>query len=47
MGYVCTNCNFRPKIGHPLECPYCGKKTIEKERSAEELLDDIDKISDK
>ncbi|MEM0465209.1 MAG: hypothetical protein QXW97_00735 [Candidatus Pacearchaeota archaeon] len=42
MGYVCTNCNFRPKTNNPIEeCPYCGKKTIEKERSAEELLNDI------
>lgn len=44
MGYVCTNCNFRPKTGEQKECPYCGKKTIEKERSAEELLDEIDKL---
>ncbi len=45
MGYVCTSCNFRPKNGNSKECPYCGKKTVEKERSAEELLDDVDKIT--
>lgn len=41
MGYVCTNCNFRSNREY-LECPYCGKKTMEEEKSAEELLKDID-----
>jgi len=27
------------------ECPYCGKKTLEQEKSAEELLDDVDQIN--
>ena len=44
MVYVCSNCNFRCNIDHK-ECPYCGKRTLEKERSAEELLDDVDQIN--
>lgn len=41
MGYICVNCKFRPK-GPEKECPYCGKRTVEKEKSAEELLNEVD-----
>ena len=26
------------------ECPWCGRNTLEKEGSAEELLDEVDSI---
>ena len=43
MAYICTSCNFRCNVKHT-ECPYCGKRTLEQEKSAEELLDDVDKV---
>jgi hypothetical protein len=44
MGYICTNCNFRPKTGNYKICPYCEKGKIKEESSAEELLDDVDNV---
>ncbi|MBR9704563.1 DNA-directed RNA polymerase subunit P [Candidatus Pacearchaeota archaeon] len=44
MGYVCTSCNFRPKSETLEECPYCGKRTLEKERSAEQLIYEVNEI---
>lgn len=44
MGYVCKNCHYK-SLKETLECPYCGKKgTIEKEKSASELLGEIDQL---
>jgi DNA-directed RNA polymerase subunit RPC12/RpoP len=42
--YICPNCRFYLEAEKAVECPYCGKRTLEKERDAEELLDEIDKI---
>jgi len=42
--YVCLNCNFRFSSEHPFDCPYCGKQKFEKEKNAEELLDEVDGI---
>tara|TARA_Y100000310_G_scaffold340505_1_gene436519 strand:- start:20071 stop:20202 length:132 start_codon:yes stop_codon:yes gene_type:complete len=38
-GFVCKNCNYRFKSEKINEiCPYCGKKELIKEPSAEDLL---------
>lgn len=42
--WVCTGCNFRFESGFVIECPYCGRKNIEKEPSAEELLDEVKRL---
>jgi len=42
--WVCTGCNFRFEASNPKDCPYCGRRNIEKEASAEELLDEVEKI---
>lgn len=47
MVYVCTNCNFRPKGETFSECPYCGKRTLEKERSAEQLISEVNEVINK
>ena len=39
--WICTKCNFRFEAGNPKDCPYCGKASLEKEPSAEELLNEI------
>ena len=43
--FVCKNCRFRFKADNPKTCPYCGKsKTFEKEKSASELLTEVDDL---
>ena len=44
--WICTHCNFRFEADKPNDCPYCGKKSLEKEPNAEELLDEIGGILD-
>ncbi len=45
MKFVCLNCNYRFEseteyTGKP--CPYCGKKEVIKEPSAEDLLKGVE-----
>ena len=43
--YICTNCNYRFSTEKgATECGYCGKNSIEIEKSATELLDDVDRM---
>ena len=42
--YLCTNCNYRFESQRPLDCPYCGMDQIEKEKSASELLEEVERI---
>ena len=43
--YICTNCNYRfSSEKGASECGYCGKNSIEIEKSANELLDDVDRM---
>ncbi len=42
--YICAACNFRFESAGPKECPYCGRTTLEKEKSAEELLNEVEKL---
>ena len=42
--HICTKCNYKFDAENPEECPYCGKEGLEKDKSAEELLDEIDKL---
>ncbi|MBS3075801.1 hypothetical protein J4429_05070 [Candidatus Pacearchaeota archaeon] len=42
--YICRHCKFRCETNKLSECPYCGRDTLEKEKSAEELLSDINNI---
>jgi len=41
--FVCTNCGYRfsSEKGNSKKCPYCNGENIEKEKSAEELVDNI------
>ena len=41
--YICANCKFKFKASKmPSTCPYCGKKTVEKEKMANELVNEIE-----
>ncbi len=46
--YVCTACKYKFKRDEkPSKCPYCGATgQIEKERSAQELLDSLTDLDD-
>jgi len=39
--FVCANCKYRFKAEKADTCPYCAKKTIEKDKSAAEILDEV------
>tara|TARA_Y100000310_G_C20590452_1_gene767721 strand:+ start:535 stop:681 length:147 start_codon:yes stop_codon:yes gene_type:complete len=42
--WVCNGCNFRFESNNPNDCPYCGRNRIEKEASAEDLLNEVEEI---
>jgi hypothetical protein len=44
VGYICKHCKFRTDKDSIRECPWCGRNSLEKEKSANELLDDINNI---
>jgi DNA-directed RNA polymerase subunit RPC12/RpoP len=39
--FVCLNCKFKFSANNPKTCPYCSKRTVEKERSAAEIVDEV------
>jgi len=40
--YRCKNCRYSlESVKEIKKCPYCDKNSLEKEKSASELLDDI------
>lgn len=41
---VCRNCNYRFESEKPRECPYCGMDEIEQEKSANELLKEVEDL---
>ena len=42
---ICSQCGFKFEAKNPIECPYCGRRgTLEKEKSAGELLDDVNSL---
>ena len=47
QNYVCLNCNFKFKSAKKTTlCPYCNKNAAEVEKSAEDLLNDVDGLID-
>jgi 4-hydroxy-3-methylbut-2-en-1-yl diphosphate synthase IspG/GcpE len=43
-GKICKHCNFRTSKENLTECPWCGRNSLVKEGSAEELLDEVNDI---
>lgn len=44
MVFICKNCNFRLNK-HENECPFCGmNESIEKEKNASEIIEEIDRL---
>jgi hypothetical protein len=44
VAWVCNRCKFRFNATNPRDCPYCGRETLEKEKNASELLDEVDDL---
>ena len=42
--HICTHCNFRFEAENPRDCPYCGRDTLEKDKSASELLGEVEQL---
>ena len=42
--YYCKHCKFKGEYSKAIECPWCGKGLLENERSAGELLDDVNDL---
>jgi len=43
--FICSKCNYRFESEKAKDCPYCGEKSIEKEKSASELIEEVEKMS--
>ncbi len=39
--YICTGCDYRFSSEDHSECPHCGRETLEKEKDASELIDEV------
>jgi len=44
IGFICTNCKYRFKARFQDKCPYCGDKMVEKEKSADELVQEVENL---
>lgn len=44
--FICNNCRFKFRAERPSRCPYCDKGLIEKEKSADELINEISSLMD-
>jgi len=39
--FVCSKCNYRFEAERVDNCPYCGEDTVDKEKSASELINEV------
>ena len=42
--FICKECGYKTDSASLEICPYCNKKSIEKEQDAEELIKEVEKI---
>ena len=42
--YICRNCNYNFNAEVANECRFCGMDSIEIEKDAHELLDEVDRL---
>jgi len=42
--YICLNCNYKFELENHSECPHCGADKFEKDKSAGELLEEVERI---
>ena len=42
-GFICNNCGYRFECSEKTKrCPYCDSNSVEKEKTAEELVDSVE-----
>jgi len=41
---VCKNCNYKCELEKLSHCPYCGNNSLEKEKNAKELIEEIENL---
>jgi len=41
MSYICSNCGYKTETVRGKKCPYCDKNSLEQEKTAEELVNEI------
>ncbi len=39
--FRCMTCGYQFKSAEKKKCPYCGKEDVEKEKNADELIDNV------
>ncbi len=39
--FVCMDCGYRFESEEGKRCPYCASESVEKEKPAEELVEDV------
>ena len=39
--FVCSKCNYRFEAEKVDSCPYCGDETVDREKSASELINEV------
>ena len=44
INFICKNCNFKFKAKRASSCPYCDKQDVEREKSAEDLLEEAENL---
>ena len=44
MKYVCKNCNYNFHSESTEECKFCGMNSIEEQKSAGELIDEMGRL---
>jgi rubrerythrin len=42
--FICRECGYRISGEELKKCPYCNKGKLEKEKSAGELIEEVEKI---
>ncbi len=42
--FICNDCGFRFESDEGRKCPYCAGRNIEKEKTAEELIESIENL---
>jgi len=41
---VCKKCGYKSEGEDTKKCSYCGEMSLEEEKSAEELIEDVEKL---
>lgn len=41
---ICKKCGYKLKGANTGKCPYCGEMSLEEEESAEQLIQDVERL---